>query len=132
MAQIPTKHMFLFADMLGIELEQMATRVRGRGRVRVPISEETNIICRLDVLDDYHHDRTDISMLCVHMRGDLHLVLVTLTECTMMYALDASKLKFPVADIFKALRNPDKMVDRFMEGVVSKYTYTTKQGWQCS
>lgn len=132
MATIPTNDMFTFADMLGITLEQLKTKVGGEGRVYIPISEHTNIVCKLNVVAHYHHNDTKISMLCVHVRGDLYVVLIAMGDTGLLYALDANKTHQSMPDIFKHLRNPDKIVDRFMEAVVMQYQYQKATGWRVS
>lgn len=134
MATIPTDNLFALADMLGMELEQLKTKVVGTAKVRVPISKGTNLVSKLKVVADYHNDKASVSMLAVHMREDLYFVLTVfgddLLRVRNLYALDEEKMPVSMENIFKHLRTPDKIVARFTEGIVGAWYYNDKdKGW---
>jgi hypothetical protein len=131
--KLPKSALYWISDAFGLTLQQNTKRVTGTGRLPVPLNDKTRLICKLDIVADWHNRKTGESAVVVHVRGNLYLLLMLCEDMPKasanLFAVDATKVEGGIKEVFKKARSSDTVTDRITEGEIKSWRWEPQGGW---
>lgn len=122
--------LYWLADCTGIALRATKARVTGTGKLKIPLVNKQRLVCNLAVVASMWKPKLRFAALCVHVRWDLYLVIgldhTSSNPTVHMYAVDATKIKCKMTDVFKGARTKEQAYANVKSGVVKGWKWNNK------